>query len=121
MTKSNNMLLWVQTTEKKMTYEDFKKKYGEEITVSWRTGGIGGGNCWGDGDHYGIEGDDEPDLDIDRIIMAECPNISYMKFRQIEKRIVRKNWEEYEYYGNESYYSSKTISTKDLYDILFSE
>lgn len=91
-----------------MTKDEFLEKYERRnFSVEWTTGGMSGGNCWGDSANYSVEADPEPDFDVlDEILMEICPSITLKEFRMIMKDpdlVEFKTWDDYEYYGN--YYS----------------
>lgn len=119
------------------TLEDFKtevytlsdqqfreKNYDFLLDKKWTTGGVGGGSCWDEGDeehdpHYELSEEDEPeDNTIEIILKNMLPEISLEHF--LEKHELWQFWEEdsdsdYEYYGNYTYYSTKTLK----FDVLF--
>ena len=89
----------------------------------WRTGGISGGSCWDDGEsgdpHYAIEGDKEPEFNtIDKILLAICPNLSYLQYKTLVTIIKEDSYAVNEYYGNCTYYAYKYVSLRDLFDKL---
>jgi len=104
-----------------MKYEEFQKIYGNELKVNWRTGGMSGGNCWGGSADTPVSPENEPELPLDEIILKHKKDLSYMKYRQIEKSIVYRNYSEWEYYGNYYEYREKTLDTRVLHSILFLE
>lgn len=95
----------------------------EAYVVEWRSGGIGGGNCWGDSPSYSLEADDVPDLVLlDEFLEEICPTLTFVSYNRIIKTIVAHNSREInEYYGNYTVYSTKTINFRKLYDALIKE
>ena len=91
------------------------------LHTQWSIGGITGGSCWDDGaedQHHSYTSDEtEPDLDdLDTILLAICPDISYLQYKQVTKDIIEtKSWSQNEYYGNCTNYMSKSISLKALF------
>lgn len=93
------------------------------LRVSWRSGGIGGGSCWDEGEsrHYPIIGDPEPEFeDLDLLLEAICPDVSFLNYKKLMKESLMETGSEteYEYYGNSTTYSYKQIELKKLYDAL---
>ncbi len=92
----------------------------EKYSVSWVTGGMGGGNCWGDSANYEVEAEPEPDLrDIDQLLETVCENLTLVKYRKVMAAVVK--WDSHtdsEYYGNYTTYGSITVNYRDLYDQL---
>ena len=111
-----------------MTWEEFKEKVkevlhdtGDSYEVSWTTGGIEGGNCWGDNPQYPVSAEPAPELNgIDELLMVVCPDISWLKHRVIMSRIVEvdTNGGHSDYYGNYTTRASKKVSYRRLYDEL---
>lgn len=112
-----------------MTWEDFKKKVNDvlgysrdidEYRVDWVTGGLTGGNCWGDNADSPISADPEPEMHgIDDILSEVCPNISFLTYKKLMQEIVKTGEDtSYEYYGNYTHYAYKTVNIRDLYDEL---
>lgn len=98
-----------------------KQEIDENCVVykGWRTGGIGGGSCWGDGGHFALDGDVEPEFTaLDNILSKICPNITFLQYKQIMCATQSFDETEYEYYGNSTKYKYVYISMKDLYDQL---
>ncbi len=90
------------------------------ILETWTTGGIGGGNCWGEGGHCSMTGEPEPEFaSLDAILEKVCPGITYLKYKKlIEGLVNRDDYEVGEYYGNSTTYGIKTIKLRDLYEKL---
>ena len=110
--------------------QDWQKKAKELMTPenamfkeTWRTGGMGGGSCWDDGEHdnhYALEGEAEPALaDLDALLLKVCPNLSFLVYKNLENTLLeRSTSSESEYYGNHTTYGHKFIMLKKLYDYL---
>jgi hypothetical protein len=85
----------------------------------YETGGMGGGSCWDDSDPSPYSTDERPNFDVlDAVLKKIAPDVSYLKYKEIEKRIVSKNETEYEYYGNSTDWEVKFIVLEDLYKLL---
>lgn len=98
-----------------MTKEEFFEKYQySNLSVEWTTGGMTGGNCWGDEARsmgsYDI--DDEPEFNVlEEMLQEICPNITLKEYRTIlddSDVKVSRSWTDSEYYGN--YYERESIS-----------
>lgn len=107
-------------------YEDFeakaKAKYGEgPYYVTWCTGGVTGGNCWGGEANQSLTPDPEPELEmIDDILSMIMPSITFLEYRKIMKaNVVEYNhYSQREYYGNSTDYCKKTLNLRALFDVL---
>jgi hypothetical protein len=88
----------------------------------WCVGGMGGGSCWGD-EARPFSGESEPDDNaFTRIIENFGDNISYMKFRRLNRELLHEfSYHQWEYYGNYSKYRGKAFSLKALYRELFGD
>lgn len=88
------------------------------LSDQWTTGGMSGGNCWGDEATPIYYADEEKELsDLDRLLQAIAPNITYLNYREIAKLIDEHRWSQSEYYGNHYDYAIKYVNLKDLYAI----
>jgi hypothetical protein len=107
---------------KKSSSKKIKETCLEELYLynEWCSGGISGGNCWGDDGHYAAEGESEPEFtDLDNILNEICPNITYLQYKKLISKVIKEDsYTQHEYYGNSSNYSYKTVLLKDLYDAL---
>jgi hypothetical protein len=108
---------------KKSSSKKIKETCLEELYLynEWCSGGISGGNCWGDDNHYAVEGESEPEFtDLDNILNEICPNITYLQYKKLISKVIKEedSYTQIEYYGNSTIYSYKTILLKDLYDAL---
>lgn len=106
-----------------MTKEDFLAKHQHKwLTVDWTTGGMSGGNCWGDSPSYSVESEEEPDLEVlDEILMEESPTLTYMEYRMMIKDpnlIIRRTWTDSEYYGNHYNKASKQLDLEVLWSYM---
>lgn len=120
------------TTKKYTAFEealigaiDDGKYYVEQgcISETWTTGGITGGNCWGGSADLPVRSDPEPEFtDMDRILEALCPTISFLQYKKLVQELVSYNSKtNYEYYGNYYEYSTKTINLKQLEEYLITK
>ena len=117
-------------------YQDKRKKTGwgyylsygwnhqsikEYIRVSWSTGGISGGSCYGQDSHQSYSNDDYDDTFyyFDKILEIIWPNITYLNYKHLEKELVHKiSWSENEYYGNSTNYCGKYVILVDMFNML---
>lgn len=92
-----------------------------KIDIRWRVGGQTGGSCYG-GANRGITADAEPEFEsLTQILTHFSPNLSFIKFNELQKKIVK--FEDglpgdKEYYGNYSIYAEKSVVLKDLHTFL---
>lgn len=90
------------------------------LIVKWETGGVSGGSCWEDSNpqpYY--TNNPEPDFsDLDDILKEVCPNISFFQYKELCKNIIYGSEIDYEYYGNHTEYSKKSISVDDIWNFL---
>jgi hypothetical protein len=125
---SNNYEEFVESVH---TINDKAKEYLGDITthnevlcisVQWRTGGVGGGSCWDNGDtdpHYPIFAERESDLALlDKILEYFCPDIIMLRYKELYRLVEYNYFSEYEYYGNYTDYGEKFLSLQKLYDQL---
>jgi hypothetical protein len=105
----------IRSKKSEATLDDF-------VYEEWRTGGISGGSCWDDGSgpdpHYATGGDPEPEFaSLDAILLHFCPDIPLLKYKAITSACVKyDDWTENEYYGNCTYYGTKQVVLRDLYE-----
>lgn len=92
----------------------------EYVSVDWVTGGMTGGNCWGDSADRAVSADPPAELeDLDRILEAVSPDISFLKYKNLCAEIVRTHeYTNSEYYGNYYEHMVKYVLFQDLYDAL---
>ena len=90
----------------------------EKISVRWSTGGMSGGG-WRDTDAATAFVSDDPPEELtqfDSILEIFCPDISFLKYKNIQNKCVttgshRSN----DYYGNHTNYITKECKLFDLY------
>lgn len=129
----------------KMTLEEFKEltkeywatvnlskySYSREeenkdvILVKWSSGGYSGGSCWGGNAERYTSDEKEPDLPIDDILEKIAPEITFLKFRKLNKEIdyymSSLEYTQDDYYGNSTDYKVKFILISSLYNIFVEE
>ena len=89
------------------------------LVLSWSTGGITGGSCWGGENHAYSSGEVEPDWeDLDRILEHFCPNITHLKYKAVMRASSTDDYEQNEYYGNSRNYALRVMKIKDLWQVL---
>lgn len=87
--------------------------------MEWCSGGMDGGNCWGD-EASEIYPDDEPDIEhaleefLD-LFGTEVSEAEFLAIRYAPGLTIRKEWTDSEYYGNYYYRNSKTIDLDVLW------
>lgn len=86
----------------------------------WVTGGLSGGNCWGDEPRYGEEAEPEPEMtELNEFLKEICPNLPFWQYIDLMNSVVIRNeFRESEYYGNYTMYATKKVSFKKLYEEL---
>ena len=86
----------------------------------WRTGGMWGGNCWGDEPRYSADSEPVPELDaIDEFLEEVCPDMTFFQYKKIMRDLVEQDSRtDYEYYGNNTNYGIKRIHYRALFDRL---
>jgi len=85
----------------------------------WVTGGMSGGNCYGDEARPIYYADRPKDLmDLDTLLNEINPKITFLQYKQIENLIETQDWTDIEYYGNYTYYCYKYLDLKKMYDKL---
>lgn len=88
------------------------------IIQYWAAGGVSGGSCWDSSDPKPYRGEPAPRTfpDLDKILMAVAPNISFLQHRALEAAVLKEGEEtEYEYYGNSTTYGYRLVTMPDLY------
>lgn len=92
------------------------------VIHTWETGGMTGGNCYGDEAYsYTQERSEDADNIIEFILDSIQPDISYLSYRKLvnSKDIIKNvSYSEHEYYGNYTDYQGVVISIKRLYEFL---
>jgi len=91
--------------------------------VKWVTGGMSGGNCWGDSAVYPVGAEPEPTLELlDQFLDEVCPDLTAKQYRRLLREVpYRSDFDDYEYYGNYTSYGKKVVMFKDLYKWLCQE
>lgn len=107
--------------------EYHKSNYDFMIEKKWRTGGVGGGSCWDEGDeendpHYELSEEDEPEDNTIEIILKnmvpEIPLDSFLRKNELWTFWDESSDSEWEYYGNYTDYAIKTLKLKVLFERL---
>jgi hypothetical protein len=115
--------------------EDFAKKnnpylYGSHTiskpclhSEAWRTGGVGGGSCWDDGEgedpHYELDSDNPETITILEQFLEEFyPHLSLSQYKGLMLHVRSDDWSEYEYYGNYTNYECAYITFEDIAEYL---
>jgi len=85
--------------------------------VTWVSGGMCGGNCWGDSADSEVSPEPEPDLDkLDELLDNVAPHMTIRQYKQLLADVVyRDSKSDYEYYGNYTTYGVKRVSFDTLY------
>ena len=95
-----------------------QKPEDNQIEVSWTSGGLSGGSCWGTAADQPVRAEAEPDLeDLDKLLEALKPDLTFLQYKALVKELVlTTEHTETEYYGN--YYEKKTksVNLKSLYE-----
>lgn len=88
--------------------------------VTWTTGGMCGGNCWGDDADSPVEAEPEPDLDkLDELLESVAPQMTIKQYKQLRSQVVDMDTRsDYEYYGNYTTYGFKRVNFEKLYRTL---
>lgn len=99
------------------------KRY-KEISKQWTTGGLTGGNCW-DGDaSTPISAEPEPEfVELDEVLEKVCPTISFLQYKKLCQSLIQTDdtLVSYEYYGNYTTDTKKSIEIDKLVDYLISK
>ena len=110
-----------------MNFNEFETKCkeicGNNIKVSWTTGGMTGGNCWNDPEPYPYYSEErEPkDIALEKIIKEFLPDIfglQVFKLLNNNNLYTYDSYRENEYYGNSTDYSTRTLDLYLLYVLL---
>lgn len=90
------------------------------LVSEWCSGGLEGGNCWGEGGHSAMNGEPEPEFDdLDIVLELFCPDITFLQYKKLLPKIIKTGERtSYEYYGNYTNYAIKYVSLRELYDAL---
>lgn len=104
----------------------FKEPYGVDhvkdlvIYQRYETGGVSGGSCWDDSDPQPYTNREvKPDWEaLDLVLKAICPDISYLKYKDIQALVKSTEDTDWEYYGNHTDYEITYLRLEDLYNYL---
>ena len=98
----------------------FKEPYGVDhikepvVYMRWVSGGVSGGNCWGDKPSPRTP-DKKPQFKALDLVLKELkPNITFLEFREIEGLIQSSDDYENEYYGNRYDYTMEYVILSEL-------
>lgn len=106
-----------------MTKEEFIEQYEHKRPfLEWCSGGMSGGNCWGD-EASEIYPDDEPSIDdaLWQFLELFSDDVSDKEFEVIKYTPGledEKEWTDSEYYGNYYYRNSKTINLETIWPFI---
>lgn len=84
-------------------------------------GGHTGASCWDDSpsDRPVSADPPEPFTDLDTILEAVCPNLTFLQYKRLERDVVKVDEEsDGDYYGNAYIYEIKRVTLDELYDWL---
>lgn len=92
----------------------------DQYEVSWVSGGMCGGNCWGDHADSEVSAEAEPDLTkLDELLEQVAPHMTVRQYKQLLAQVVqRDDRSDYEYYGNYTTYGVKLVKFDTLYQAL---
>lgn len=92
----------------------------DHYSVEWRTGGMSGGNCWGDQPSYSVDADEVPEMTmLDEFLEEICPEITFLEYKRVMRELIESDSRtEYEYYGNHTNYGIRRVNFRKLYDRL---
>lgn len=92
------------------------------LEVTWTTGGMSGGSCYGnDNDKYhAVEGEPEPEFEeLDKVLEEVAAGITYLQYKRLVREAVTVgSYTEREFYGNSTTYAYKRVELRKLYDAL---
>jgi hypothetical protein len=89
------------------------------VYLRYESGGVSGGSCWDSSNPQSYTKDEIPDfIALDKVLEVLCPNVTYLKYKQIEKFIHDTSEVEREYYGNRTEFTIKYIKLSDIIKIL---
>lgn len=83
-------------------------------------GGVSGGSCWENSNPCAYTAHDRPKEfgGMDRILLAICPNITYLQYKSLAHLVETHEATEYEYYGNRTDYEYWILKLLPLYNAL---
>lgn len=89
------------------------------IYTRWETGGVSGGSCWSSSNPQSYENKDKPKFSVlDLVLKKIQPEITYLKYKEVEKLIKVESRTKHEYYGNCTDYEVEYIILSELYKLL---
>ena len=92
---------------------------GYVIYMRYESGGVRGGSCWDSSNPTPYTNDDVPNFEVLDIFLKEvCPQISYLKYKEIENSILDSTDSEWEYYGNRTDFEIKYIRLDRVLEIV---
>lgn len=99
---------------------NFYIKNNADIKVEWTTGGITGGNCYGDRADRSLDADLEPEFrTLDDILLLLSPNITYLQHKMLCREIIYQTTSGYsDYYGNYTNTAIKSFNISNLINYL---
>ncbi len=105
--RGENHLYWSQGTE-------------DHYEVTWVSGGMCGGNCWGDDADTEVSAEPEPDLlKLDELLESVAPQMTVKQYKQLRGQVVEVDTKsDHEYYGNYTTYGVKRVNFHTLYKVL---
>jgi hypothetical protein len=89
-----------------------------QIQISWRTGGMSGGSCWGSEADQPVSAEPEPEFeDLDKVLELIKPDLTFLQYKALTRALIQTdNHTESEYYGNYYENTYKFVNLKQLYD-----
>ena len=87
------------------------------VSPSWCVGGLTGGSCYGDNADRPVEAEEKPAW-LENLMERVFPEVSFLKFRRIQKACVTFSYSDPEYYGNYRDMACEVLRVSDLLDIL---
>lgn len=89
------------------------------VSSSWTSGGMCGGNCWGDSANQSVDKEDEEPFDtLDNFLESVIPELTFIEYRKLVDKIQYSDYTQSEYYGNYYEYTFKYIKHDDLIEFL---
>lgn len=89
------------------------------VSSSWVTGGLCGGNCWGDEPNQSVTPQPEEEfILLDDLLEELVPGMKLSQYRKVREHIKHGSYTEYEYYGNHYVKAFKFILIDDIVSAL---
>lgn len=90
---------------------------------SWTTGGMTGGDCWGNEAEWLVDASPEPEfVDFDTIIEHFLPEISHLAYKRLARSLIHTDtYTDSEYYGNYYTRAEKWVDLEEMYKLLSRE